>query len=285
VGPPTQIGIAAFQGISKALDLIDMRKHKGTHPRMGAVDVCPLVPLSGVSMQEVVALAEKLAEKVGLQCRIPVFKYELNASLDYRKKLSQIRSGEYEGWFQKIKNPAWKPDFGPDIMSENSGVLAIGAREMMIAYNVNLVSTDVALANLIARQIRESGFSYRNSAGEKIAQPGLCKGVRAIGWLIPEFKGTQISMNLMDLKETPLWKAFITCRQLAQHYGLSVSGSEIVGMVPEAELWNAGSYFLGNALPKYQKREVIATAIDRLGLSDKMPFIPEEKIIEWRYNA
>ena len=158
VGPPEQMLKAAFQGICKALELIDMRNHKGTHPRMGAVDVCPLVPLKGVSMEEVILLAENLAEKVGKICHIPVFRYENNAKLNYRKKLSQIRSGEYEGWFLKINNPAWKPDFGPESMSQQGGVLAVGARSIMIAFNVNLTSTDVEMATHIAREIRESGF-------------------------------------------------------------------------------------------------------------------------------
>lgn len=285
VGPPEQMLKAAFQGICKALELIDMRNHKGTHPRMGAVDVCPLVPLKGVSMEEVILLAENLAEKVGKICHIPVFRYENNAKLNYRKKLSQIRSGEYEGWFLKINNPAWKPDFGPDRMSQQGGVLAVGARSIMIAFNVNLTSTDVEMATHIAREIRESGFITKNSIGEKITKPGLCKGVRAIGWFIPEFNCVQVSMNLMDLNETSLLKAFITCKQIAHKYGLTVSGSEIVGMVPEKEILAAGNYFLGNSQTHHSPKEVVYAAVTGLGLSDKINFVPEEKIIEWRYNA
>lgn len=284
VSPPEFIVIAAFQGICKALELIDMRQHKGTHPRMGAVDVCPLVPLEGVTMEETIELAEKLAEMVGSHCHIPVFRYEKNALLIYRKKLSQIRKGEYEGWFQKIKNPEWNPDFGPAEVSQNGGVLVIGARNIMIAYNVNLKSFKVEFATLIAREMRESGFVI-NTLDEKITIPGLCKGVRAIGWFIPEFNCAQVSMNLMDLNETSLWKAFITCEQLAHKYDLEVSGSEIVGMVPISEILAAGNYFLGNQQDNNSQMEVVSAAIAGLGLSDKTKFVPEEKIIEWRYNA
>jgi glutamate formiminotransferase/formiminotetrahydrofolate cyclodeaminase len=285
VGPPKQMVLAAFQGICKALELIDMTQHKGTHPRMGAVDVCPLVPLEGVTMEETIELAEKLAEMVGSLCHIPVFRYEKNALLPFRMKLSQIRKGEYEGWFQKIKNPSWKPDFGPSEVSKNGGVLAIGARNIMIAYNVNLKSSNVELATQISKEIRESGFTYKNRLGENITKPGLCNGVRAIGWFIPEFNCTQVSMNLMDLNETSLWKAFITCKQLAHKYGLEVSGSEIVGMVPLAEILAAGNYFLGNQQDDNSQKEIVSAAIAGLGLSDKINFVPEEKIIEWRYNA
>lgn len=285
VGPPKQAEIAAFQGICKALELIDMRQHKGTHPRMGAVDVCPLVPLEGVTMEEAIELAEKLAEMVGSHCHIPVFRYEKNAILLYRKKLSQIRKGEYEGWFQKIKNPAWKPDFGPSEVPQNGGVLAIGARNIMIAFNVNLKSSNVELATHISKEIRESGFIYKNKLGENITKPGLCKGVRAIGWFIPEFNCAQVSMNLMDLNETSLWKAFITCEKLAHKYGVEVSGSEIVGMVPESEILAAGNYFIGIQQIDNSPMQVVYAAINGLGLSDKIKFVPEEKIIEWRYNA
>jgi glutamate formiminotransferase/formiminotetrahydrofolate cyclodeaminase len=285
VGPPGQIVEAAFQGICKALEIIDMQQHWGIHPRMGAVDVCPLVPLNGVSMEEVIDLAEQLGKKVGSVCQLPVFRYEKNARLAYRKKLSQIRKGEYEGWFNKMKHSDWKPDFGPDKMSKKSGVIAIGARDIMVAYNVNLKSSNLDLAKIIAGELRASGVTSLNQSGEKIVKPGLCKGVRAIGWSIPEFHCTQVSMNLMNLNETPLWKAFITCKQLAQKYGVEVSGSEVVGMVPLSEMLAAGNYFLDYPEKKVPDREVIAAAIMGLGLSDKLPFVPEEKIIEWRYNA
>lgn len=285
VGPPEQIGNAAFQGICKALELIDMRHHLGIHPRMGAVDVCPLVPLNGITMDKVMAIAEQLAQKVGDECQLPVFRYEKNALFAYRKKLSQIRKGEYEGWFEKINHSDWKPDFGPVKMSQKGGVLAIGARDIMIAYNVNLKSSDLELAKLIAGELRESGFVSINEFGEKVFQAGVCKGVRAIGWFIPEFNCTQVSMNLMNLNETSLWKAFITCKQLANKYGVEVSGSELVGMVPASEMIAAGNYFLNNPEKNLSEMEVISAAIKGLGLSDKIPFAPEEKIIEWRYNA
>lgn len=285
VGPPQQIVEAAFLGICKAYELIDMSKHTGTHPRMGAVDVCPLIPLIGVTMEETITLAEKLAAKVAAICYLPVFRYEKNASLPHRMKLSQIRFGEYEGWFQKIKDPEWKPDFGPAEVSVVKGVLAVGARDIMLAYNVNLRSKDVSIANKIARELRESGYVAIDKKGIKTIKPGLCKGVRAIGWFIPEFQCAQVSMNLMDLNETSWVQAFDACKLLAAKYGVEVSGSELVGMVPESVILATGNHFLGIENTHFTKKEIVSSAVAGLGLSDKVPFVPEEKIIEWRYNT
>ena len=285
VGPPQQIVEAAFLGICKAYELIDMSKHTGTHPRMGAVDVCPLVPLIGVTMEQTMSLAEQLAIKVAAVCHLPVFRYEKNAVLPHRMKLSQIRFGEYEGWFQKIKNPEWKPDFGPTEVSVEKGILALGARDIMLAYNVNLHSKDVSIANKIARELRESGYVAIDNQGNKTITPGLCKGVRAIGWFIPEFQCAQVSMNLMDLNETSWVQAFETCKKLAANYGVEISGSELVGMVPESVILAAGNHFLGIEKSHFTKIDIVSAAINGLGLSDKLPFVPEEKIIEWRYNT
>ncbi len=285
VGPPQQIVEAAFLGICKAYELIDMSKHNGTHPRMGAVDVCPFIPLIGVTMEQTITLAEQLAAKVAAVCHLPVFRYEKNAVLPHRMKLSQIRFGEYEGWFQKIKDPEWKPDFGPTEVSVEKGILALGARDIMLAFNVNLRSEEVSIAKKIARELRESGYVAIDNQGNKPIIPGLCKGVRAIGWFIPEFQCAQVSMNLMDLNETSWVQAFETCKQLATRYGVEVSGSELVGMVPESVILAAGNHFLGIEKNQFPKNDIVSAAIEGLGLSDKVPFVPEEKIIEWRYNT
>ena len=285
VGPPQQIVEAAFLGICKAYELIDMSKHTGTHPRMGAVDVCPFIPLIGVTMEQTITLAEQLAAKVAAVCHLPVFRYEKNAVLPHRMKLSQIRFGEYEGWFQKIKDPEWKPDFGPTEVSVEKGILALGARDIMLAFNVNLRSEEVSIAKKIARELRESGYVAIDNQGNKPIIPGLCKGVRAIGWFIPEFQCAQVSMNLMDLNETSWVQAFETCKQLATRYGVEVSGSELVGMVPESVILAAGNHFLGIEKNQFPKNDIVSAAIEGLGLSDKVPFVPEEKIIEWRYNT
>lgn len=285
VGPPQQIVEAAFLGICKAYELIDMSKHTGTHPRMGAVDVCPLVPLVGVTMEQTIALAEKLAAKVAAFCNVPVFRYEKNGILPHRMKLSQIRFGEYEGWFQKIKDPKWKPDFGPTEVPVEKGILAVGARDIMLAYNVNLRSKDVSIANKIARELRESGYVSIDEQGNKTIKPGLCKGVRAIGWFIPEFQCAQVSMNLMNLNETSWVQAFDNCKHLAAKYGVGVSGSELVGMVPESVILAAGNHFLAIENSHFSKKDMISAAVAGLGLSDKVSFVPEEKIIEWRYNT
>jgi glutamate formiminotransferase/formiminotetrahydrofolate cyclodeaminase len=252
---------------------------------MGAVDVCPFVPLLGVTMEETIALAEQLAAKVAAACYLPVFRYEQNASLPHRIKLSQIRFGEYEGWFQKIKDSEWKPDFGPAEVSVEKGILAVGARDIMLAYNVNLRSKDESIANKIARELRESGYIAIDNQGNKTILPGLCKGVRAIGWYIPEFQCAQVSMNLMDLNETSWVQAFDTCKQLAAKYGVEVSGSELVGMVPESVILATGNHFLAIETSHFTQNDLVSAAVAGLGLSDKVPFVPEEKIIEWRYNT
>lgn len=285
VGPPQQVVEAAFLGICKAYELIDMSKHNGTHPRMGAVDVCPLIPLIGVTMEQTVTLAEQLAAKVAAVFHLPVFRYEKNAVLPHRTKLSQIRFGEYEGWFQKINDPEWKPDFGPTAVSVEKGILAVGARDIMLAFNVNLRSNEVSIAKKIARELRESGYVAIDNQGNKTFKPGVCKGVRAIGWFIPEFQCAQVSMNLMALNETSWVRAFETCKQLAANYGVEVSGSELVGMLPESVILAAGNHFLGIEKNQFTKNDIVSAAIAGLGLSDKVPFVPEEKIIEWRYNT
>ena len=293
-GEPDAVIEAAFRGIKKAAELIDMSKHKGEHPRMGATDVCPLIPLAGITMEETVAYARKLAEKVGNELNIPVYLYESAASSPERQNLSVIREGEYEGFAKKILDPNWKPDFGKAEFNAKSGATVIGARDFLVAYNINLNSTSTRLANAIAFDVREQGRIKRkgnpytgeielDEAGEPVRIPGTLKAVKAIGWYIEEYGMAQISMNLTNINITSVHVAFDEVLTKAQERGVRVTGSEIVGMVPKSVLVDAGKYFL-----RKQKRsvgvseeELIQIAILSLGLNDIAPFKPEERIIEY----
>jgi glutamate formiminotransferase/formiminotetrahydrofolate cyclodeaminase len=295
VGPPEAVVEAAFRGIKKAGELIDMRHHKGEHPRMGATDVCPLIPIRDITMEETVQYALKLAERVGNELAIPVYLYEYAQTKEYRKNLSVIREGEYEGFFQKIKRPEWKPDFGPSEMDEKRGATVIGARKILIAYNVNLNTTSVRRANSVAFDVREAGRIMRegntptgkiiyNQDGSPKIQPGMCKAVKAIGWYIEEYGIAQVSMNLTDIDITPLHKAFEACCISAEKRGLRVTGSELVGLIPLKALTDAGKYFLKKQglSTGANEKELIKIAIKTLGLDEIKPFIPEERIIEYR---
>ncbi len=293
-GEPEQVVIAAFNAIKKAAELIDMRKHKGKHPRMGATDVCPLIPVSGISMEETVIYARKLAEKVGNDLKIPVYCYEYAAFIDERRNLSNCRAGEYEGLPQKLKDPQWKPDFGPSEFNSTAGATAIGARDFLVAYNINLNTTSVRRANAIAFDIREKGRVKRegdpvtgkivkDEQGNSVYTPGSLKACKAIGWYIKEYGIAQISINLTNINITPIHIAFEEVCKKADERGLRVTGSEIVGLVPLKAILDAGKYFL-----KKQKRstgiaenEIIKIAVKSLGLSDIKPFNPDEKIIEY----
>jgi len=294
VGEPDNVIEAAFQAIKKASELIDMSKHKGEHPRMGATDVCPLIPISNITMKEVVVYAKKLAQRAGKELDIPFFLYESAASKPYRKNLATIRAGEYENLPKKLEDPKWKPDYGPAVFNAKSGATAIGARDFLIAYNVNLNTTSVRRANTVAFDIREkgrvkrqggklSGKILRNKAGEPLRTKGKCKSVKAIGWYIEEYGLAQISMNLTNINDTSLHKAFEECRKSATKHGMRVTGSEIVGLVPKQVLLDAGKHFL-----KLQKRsvgiseeEIIHVAVKSLGLDELSPFDPKKKIIEY----
>jgi len=291
-GEPEPVIEAAFQAIKIASELIDMSKHKGAHPRMGATDVCPLVPVSGISLEEVDLYAKKLAKKVGEELSIPVYLYENSASTPKRRNLSDIRSGEYEGLEQKMKDPDWIPDFGPHTFNSKSGATVIGARSFLIAYNVNLNTKSVNLANEVAFDIRENGRPKRDpttgkllkdSLGEFIREPGACKGVKAIGWYIEEYGIAQISMNLTNLNETSLHHAFEECRKSAENHGLLVTGSELVGLVPKNALIDAGKYFLQKQKRSFgvPESELIEIAIQSLGLNAITSFNPKNRIIEY----
>lgn len=294
VGTPDEVIEAAFRAVKKASELIDMRKHKGEHPRFGATDVCPLVPVAGITMEETVIYARKLAEKIGNELGISVFCYENAAFVPERKNLANCRAGEYEGLPEKLADPEWKPDFGPAAFNAKSGATAVGARDFLVAYNVNLNTTSTRRANAIAFDIRERGRPLRegnpitgkivtDENGEPVYIPGSLKECKAIGWFIEEYGIAQISINLTNISVTPVHIAFEeTCRK-AEERGLRVTGSELVGLIPLKAMIDAGKYFL-----RKQKRstgvsdeEIIKIAIKSLGLDDLKPFKPEEKIIEY----
>ena len=292
VGEPGAVVEAAFQAIKKACELIDMSKHTGEHPRMGATDVCPLIPIANISMEETAEWARRLGERVGRELTLPIYLYEAAASSPERQNLAVIRAGEYEGLPEKLANPAWKPDFGPAEFNAKSGATVIGARDFLIAYNVNLNTTSVRRANSVAFDVREKGRVLNDPAtgkplldasGESMRQPGALKGVKAIGWYIEEYGIAQISMNITDIRATPLHLAFEECRQSADRRGMRVTGSELVGLVPLGVMLEAGRYFL-----KKQQRsigvseaELLKIAVKSMGLDELAPFDPQQKIIEY----
>ena len=298
VGSPDAAVEAAFRGIKKAAELIDMRKHKGAHPRMGATDVCPFIPVSNISWEEAIACANKLGKRVGEELSIPVYLYERAAKNASRSNLSIVRAGEYEGFFEKIKGPAWKPDFGPSIFNEKSGATVIGARDFLIAYNVNLNTKAVRRANSVAFDVRENGRvktedgtpfgkPVLDASGEPVRIPGMLKHVKAIGWYVEEYGIAQISMNLTNIEETPLHVAFDACVESASKRGLRVTGSEIVGMVPKKCLIDAGRYFFRKQKWSEGASEeaLIDIAVRSMGLGELKPFDPNEKVIEFKIES
>lgn len=297
VGTPEEVVEAAFRAIQKASEVIDMRQHQGEHPRFGATDVCPLVPVSNISMEETVKYARQLAKRVGEELGIPVYCYEFAAFTPQRRSLADCRAGEYEGLRHKIELPDWKPDFGPSTWDEKvatTGASAIGARNFLIAYNINLNTTSVRRANSVAFDVREAGRILRegdpvtgkiilDENGEPKRIPGSLKKVRAIGWFIEEYGIAQISMNLTDITVTPLHIAFDEVCEKARQRGLRVTGSELVGLIPLQAMLDAGRYFL----QKQQRSagvadaELIKIAVKSLGLDELAPFSPRERIIEY----
>lgn len=290
VGEANLVCEAAFRLIETASRLIDMKNQKGEHPRIGATDVCPLIPISGISIEECIQLSKKLAERVGSELGIPVYLYEHAAASPQRKNLADIRKGEYERLSEKIKLPEWKPDYGPTIFNSKSGATVIGVRDFLIAYNVNLNTTDQKLANEIAFRIREQGRAkrdsdgniLRNKNGESIKIPGTLKNVKAVGWFIKEYNQAQISINLTNFKITPPHVAFEECVKEANSLGLRVTGSEIIGLIPKEAMLIAGRYFLEKQgkSPGLPEKNLIEIAIQSLGLSDISLFEPNKKIIE-----
>ena len=294
VGGPDEVSYAAFLAVKKASEIIDMSKHHGEHPRMGATDVCPFVPVSGITMEETVEYARKLAKKIGDELLIPVYCYENAAFEEKRRNLANCRSGEYEGLMKKLADPDWKPDFGPAVFNPKAGATAVGARDFLVAFNVNLNTTSIRRANAIAYDIREKGRPMRegnpltgkiikDKNGDPVMIPGTLKSVKAIGWYIEEYGIAQISMNLTNISVTPVHIAFDEVCRKADERGLRVTGSELVGLIPLNAMLDAGKYFL-----KKQQRsvgvsddELIKIAIKSMGLDDLHKFNPEEKIIEF----
>jgi len=294
VWEPEQVLEAAFRAIKKASEVIDMRHHKGEHPRFGATDVCPLVPVANITMEEVVKYAHKLAERVGNELKIPIYCYENAAFNEKRKNLANCRSGEYEGLKKKLAEPEWKPDFGPAQFNATAGATAVGARDFLVAYNVNLNTTSVRRANAIAFDIREKGRKKRegnpitgklvkDEKGNPVMIPGSLKACKAIGWFIEEYGVAQISINLTNISITPVHIAFEEACKKAQERGLRVTGSELVGLIPKQAMIDAGKYFLRkqNRSVGVSESEIIKIAIKSLGLDDLKPFNPKEKIIEY----
>ncbi len=294
VGTPDAVLEAAFQAIKKASEVIDMSRHKGEHPRFGATDVCPLIPISNISMEETAAYARKLAERVGKELDIPVYCYENAAFTEERRNLANCRAGEYEGLPKKLADPHWKPDFGPAKFNPRTGAIAIGARDFLVAYNVNLNTTSTRRANAIAYDIREKGRPVRegnpftgkikkDENGREIWVPGALKACKAIGWFIEEYGIAQVSINLTNISITPVHVAFEVACQKALERGMRVTGSELVGLIPKRALIEAGKYFLRKQSRSggVSEEEIIKIAVKSLGLDDLKPFNAKEKIIEY----
>jgi glutamate formiminotransferase/formiminotetrahydrofolate cyclodeaminase len=293
-GAPERVIEAAFNAIRTAASLIDMRQHTGEHPRMGATDVCPLIPISGITMEETAGFAHQLAKRVGAELGIPVYMYESAATKPDRKNLATIRAGEYEGFAKKMTDANWQPDYGPSTFNEMAGATVMGARDFLIAYNVNLNTRSERKANSVAFDIREKGRIKRigdpvtgeivkDENGEPVREEGKCKGVKAIGWYIEEYKMAQVSMNITDTKLTALHTAFDACVESASSRGLRVTGSELVGLVPLNVMLDAGRHYLKKQgmSEGASEAELIHTAIRSMGLDELGPFDPKKKIIEY----
>ena len=293
VGEPEPVIEAAVQAGRKAAELIDMSLHQGEHPRFGSMDVCPLVPIAGVTMQETIGHARELAERLAEEAGLTVYCYEKAASRPDRRNLATIRAGEYEGLADKLDDPDWQPDFGPAVFNARSGATAVGARDFLVAYNVNLNSTSTRRANAIAFDVREkgrikrepelTGDIVRDENGDPVWVPGSLRRAKAIGWFIEEYGIAQISMNLTDISVTPVHVAFDECRDRARAHGVRVTGSELVGLIPLGAMLEAGRHYLRkqHRSTGVSDGELVRIAVRSLGLDDLTPFDPNEKIIEY----
>lgn len=294
VGEPEAVMEAAFQAVKKASQVIDMSKHKGEHPRFGATDVCPLVPVANVSMEEVVEYARSLAKRLGEELDLGIYCYENAAFKPERQNLANCRSGEYEGLPEKLQDPQWKPDFGPATFNPKSGVTAVGARDFLVAFNINLNTTSTRRANAVAFDVRERGRPKREGGkltgriikdekGKPVMIPGSLKAVKGIGWFIEEYGVAQISMNLTNISITPVHVAFDEVCKKADARGLRVTGSELVGVIPLKAMLDAGRYFLAKQQRSkgVSEEELIKIAVKSMGLDELKPFDPKEKIIEY----
>jgi glutamate formiminotransferase/formiminotetrahydrofolate cyclodeaminase len=294
VGTPEAVADAALKAAQKAYELIDMAKHSGAHPRMGAMDVCPIVPISEVTMDECVEIARGIGRRIADGLNLPVYFYEYAATSEVRRSLASVRAGEYEGLERKLQDPAWAPDAGPARFDPKFGAPVVGAREFLIAYNVNLNTRDRRLANEIALNIREGGRLKRDQAGHPIVDeqgaqvkvPGRLKAVRAIGWYIEQYRQAQVSINLINYRTTPLHVVFDTVREEAEKLGLIVTGSELVGLMPLQPLIDAGKFYLlkqGKSAGA-PEREVVETAVRSLGLDQLAEFDADKKVIEYQFR-
>jgi glutamate formiminotransferase/formiminotetrahydrofolate cyclodeaminase len=294
VGSPEAVADAALKAAHKAYELIDMARHHGAHPRMAAMDVCPIVPISEVTMEECVEISRGIGRRIAEEMKLPVYFYEYAATSEPRRSLATIRAGEYEGLERKLEDPAWAPDAGPARFDSRFGAPVVGAREFLIAYNVNLNTRDRKLANEVALNIREGGRLKRDAAGNPVVDeqgnqvkvPGRLKAVRAIGWYIEQYRQAQVSINLINYKTTPLHVVFETVREEAEKLGLIVTGSELVGLMPLQPLVDAGKFYLrkqGKSAGA-PEREVVESAVRSLGLDQLAEFDPDKKVIEYQFR-
>ena len=297
-GEPEAVLEAAVEAARQSAALIDMRHHEGEHPRFGAMDVCPLVPISGVTMEETVELAHRLGKRLGEEVGLTVYCYENAAFVDPRRNLASVRAGEYEGLVDKLADPEWQPDFGPSEFQPRTGATAVGARDFLVAYNVNLNTTSTRRANAIAFDVREkgrikregnplTGEIVRDENGQPVYTPGTLEAVKAIGWYIDEYGIAQISMNLTDVSITPIHRAFDEVSRKAADRGIRVTGSELVGLIPLQALLDAGAHYLRKQKRSLgiPDREIIKIAVKSMGLDDLKPFDPREKIIEYKLQS
>jgi len=294
IGPPEAVLEGAFRAIAKAAEVIDMKFHHGAHSRIGATDVCPFVPVSGVTMDDCVRLANELGARVARDLGIPVYLYEAAARKPERRNLATVRAGEYEGLPEKLKDPTWKPDYGEPVFNARSGATVIGAREFLIAYNINLNTRDRKLANEIALTLRESGRARKDKAGNIVRDAkgrtvkvrGKFREVKAVGWYIEDYGRAQISVNFTNYKVSPPHLVFDEASRLAGRIGLRVTGSELVGLIPKEALLMAGRHYLEKQgkTPGVPEEELIRTAVVSLGLNDVAPFDPDKKIIESQFK-
>lgn len=281
-GSPAPVVEAAFRAIQKAAELIDMQAQEGVHPRVGATDVCPLVPLYNITMEEVVEWSERLGKRVGAELGIPVYLYEHSAAKEHRKALPDIRKGQYEGFAEKMRLPDWAPDFGPVTFTPAPGVTIIGAREILVAFNIGLNTADITKASYIAGRIRERGYTTVQE-GKRVKIPGLLQKTRAIGWFMADYNAAQVSLNLVDYRVSSPLQAWETCEALAHEVGVQLTGSEVIGLIPETCLLEAGAYqYLkqDEAVPE-DNNLLIHHAIVKLGLNQLKPFEPQEKVLEY----
>ncbi len=275
-GKPQAVVEAAYQAIKTATKSIVMSKHLGEHPRMGATDVCPLVPLRNISMEEVIELSNQLGKKVGSELDIPVYLYEQSATQNERRNLAFLRKGEYEAIEKKIQDDKWQPDYGPFEFNKKSGMTAIGARDFLIAYNINLNTKDVGIAKQIAGQIRESGILIKGSRVH-----GKFKGLKAIGWYMDEYECVQVSTNIVDINSAPIHLVYEAVKLIAKKLNIEVNSSELIGLIPEEVLLKAGQFYSSTTFHKDKKNNLIDLSVNRLGLNTLSVFTIEERILEY----